>query len=684
VGCAATGFGPLFLSCNRSIYIIYYCGRQTIEEGALMRLLAIFDSSFAEAAVRCALAAGMALVALGTAHAMAETAKTDAAVPRTTPYPGGTWEPGPSQYGATVVDNVPIKMDDGIVLRASVAYPTDLASGQRAAGKFPVVIEHTPYVILAKPIVPNTYLTEHGYIYAVVRARGMGTSGGKVAFFSPREGMDGRAIINWAAHALDGADGRVALIGCSFPAGIAETDAAFAGPDSPLKAVIAACNGLDVVQRETWLVSGLTTTGFRSFTAYAPSLVGKTPAAIGFFGQVGSEIQAGGDAAYDRAFWRDRSPLRLARNIVDNGIPMLLWSGWRDILETGVMRAYTGLQNAYANRPLDAPMTSDQATTPRYQVIMGGWQHAEGLDAGIYLEWLDTWVRGVNTGIQNSSTPLHLYEGGSDRWVNLARYPVVNEYASWYLGAQDSLMTETPEEPGKAQPLLWGAPEQAGSKLTFMTPPLAKGATLAGPMSATIYASSSNTNLELIAKLFDVAADGTQVLITKGAVLGSQRELDRARSWTDRQGAIIWPWPKLQGDVDLQPGNVYQFEISLPGRVWGVNRGHRLALQLTTQTPRAICPEKGLPPENGTDPCGLTAPQSKTLPGGAYTILYGPETPSALHLPQLPWRAFQTAAAAVPPTAWSESERTLYTGSFTLPLDWGSVASPATPPVSKH
>lgn len=50
-------------------------------------------------------------------------------------------------------------------------------------------------------------------------------------------------------------------------------------------------------------------------------------------------------------------------------------------------------------------MASKQRTTPRCQLIMGGWEHAQGLDVGAYLQWLDTWVKGVDTGIQATQTP---------------------------------------------------------------------------------------------------------------------------------------------------------------------------------------------------------------------------------------------------------------------------------------
>ncbi|HEV2898604.1 MAG TPA: CocE/NonD family hydrolase C-terminal non-catalytic domain-containing protein [Pseudaminobacter sp.] len=72
----------------------------------------------------------------------------------------------------------------------------------------------------------------------------------------------------------------------------------------------------------------------------------------------------------------------------------------------------------------------------------------------------------------------------------------------------------------------------------FSTPPFAEGATIAGPISATIFASSSNTNLELIAALYDMAPDGFEQPISMGAVLGSQSRLDTERSWMDEDGTV--------------------------------------------------------------------------------------------------------------------------------------------------
>lgn len=589
-------------------------------------------------------------------------------------YPGGKWSPGPARFGVEVVEDVPVTMDDGVVLNASIAYPTDLASGRRARGPFPVVVEHMPYVQFAVPVKVNPFFAEHGYISVQVRARGLGKSGGEVQFLSPREGLDGKAIIEWAAHRLEGSDGRVGLIGCSWPGAIAMTGAAAVGPGSPLKAAVAACSGMENMHRQSWLNVGLPTMSFWQFAERGPQLTGNSAAGQRFFKRFADSILSGGDMAHDADYWRDRGRATLARRIVDNGVPMLLWAGWGDVLETGTVRAYVALQNAHAQRPLESPMEPGQRVTPRYQLIMGGWDHGQGLDMGVFLQWMDTWVKGVDTGIQDTPTPMHVFEPGSDRWLNLTGYPVVEQNTRWNLGAQGQLRPASSDVPAGRDELRYGEPGTPGAKLTYTSAPLAQGATIAGPMSVTLHASSSNTNLVFIARLYDVAPDGSAVLISRGASLGSQHRLDEAKSWRDATGTFTWPWPLLARDEYLTPNRNYRFDLALAPRQWGLRPGHRLRLELTTQTPADRCPATGLPPLNDSDPCRLTQPQERTVPGGVYAIGLGGATPSTLNLPLLPYQHFPAVRAAVLSYPWNEGQRAVggpHAEPFALPLDWG-------------
>ena len=592
------------------------------------------------------------------------------AIAEETGWPGGRWEPGPAKYGAVVADNIFITMDDGVKLEAVVAWPAELGTKKRAAGKFPVIVEHTPYVRLGADIRPNTYFTEHGYIYAVVRVRGMGASGGDVQFFSPRDGEDGRNIVKWAAERLEGSDGRIALIGCSYPGIMAFVDCAAVGKDSPVKAIISASNGLEGVNRQSFMVGGLPTTGFWNYTVHGLKMWGGSASGEKFLKDYTTQVIEGKDAAYDGEFWKERAPIELARRVVDNGIPLLLWTGWQDIVDYSAIRSYAALQNAFAGRPLSAPAAAGQPFSPKYQIVIGNWRHAVGLNSGIFLQWIETWLKGADTGLQKVKKPMHLYETGSERWLNVAGFPTVSSYTPLYLNCEGGLQRDIPAAAGASR-LDWTRPDKENGRLSFVTPAFDAGATLSGPISAVIYASSSNTNMVLIAKLYDVAPDGGETCVTKGAVLGSQRELDEERSWRDDSGVVVWPWPKLQEDSYLRRGEVYRLDISLAPRQWGVRPNHRLRFELTAQNPENIAPDDGVPPENGTDPCRLVGEQRSTVPGGKYRIMAGAKYPSALNLPLLPWEHFPAAASGVVPAEWSEHHRQIVNSYMTLPLEWG-------------
>src|SRR5207244_4206538 len=105
---------------------------------------------------------------------------------------------------------------------------------------------------------------------------GTGASGGEVDMYAHRDGLDGKAIVAWAAR-LAGSDGRMAMVGCSYPAALALCTAAAVGTGSPLKAIVAAYNGLEGVVRGSWMLGGLLTGGFR-YASNAPALQGNTPA----------------------------------------------------------------------------------------------------------------------------------------------------------------------------------------------------------------------------------------------------------------------------------------------------------------------------------------------------------------------------------------------------------------------
>jgi predicted acyl esterase len=322
------------------------------------------------------------------------------------------------------------------------------------------------------------------------------------------------------------------------------------------------------------------------------------------------------------------------------------------------LELYDALQNAYFHRPIYTPLRPGEPVTGRYQLIIGNWRHGGGIDPGIELEWFDTWLKHINTGLPTGTrTPIHVEELGDNRWVNLADYPMTSRYAPWFLGAGGTLTRIAPAGPG-ADAIVWAPPAQ--SSVAYTTPALSRGATLAGPLDLTVYAQSSGSDIELMADLFDVAPDGTSRQISHGGELGSMRALDPAKSWTDAAGRPIRPYLALLNDDLLPAGRLFRYDIPIQPQVWLLAPGHRLRLRISGQPDPAAC-QAGF--ENvpwmviGCKPRpAITA----LLVGDTFVIGRAKGAASYLNLPLLPYRYFRTIRSGITPTSRG----------VVLPLSW--------------
>jgi len=541
-----------------------------------------------------------------------------------------TWRrPVAPAFDHTAPVGVTVPMDDGVTLVGDVLYPADPVTKKRAPGRFPVLLVQNPYycdstgsslAFATTSTAGSTYYADHGYIYAVVCVRGTGRSGGEFDLWGPRQQRDGVALAGWAAHTLSGANGTVGMIGCSY-LGMTQLFTAAALPrDSGVKAIVPLCAGAEY-HREASFSGGVPTDTAITLPAGLGALMG--PRAGAWAAALGREIMAGGPRAYDDAWSKARAPGTVAEKVARTGIPVLLWSGYQDMYALGAQELYAYLQNAYAGRPVHAPMTPGQRTTPRYQLVMGPWGHGGGIDPTITLAWLDTWLKGRRTGIDRTDTPLHLYQQGSGKWVNTATVPMIRESTPYYLGAGGTLGSR---RTGGADAIAYGQ-----DSLTYTTTPFRHGTTIAGPISASLVASTSGTDLNLIGTLSDVAPDGTVTPLAAGSLVGSQRALDRRRTWYDVAGHDIRPYGAFTGALPLTPGRDYRLEFPMSSRIAEVAPGHALRLTVTTQSPASAC---GQP--TWTAPCYPTEPQQRTLPG-TYRLTLGV---SMVTLPLAPYGCF--------------------------------------------
>jgi putative CocE/NonD family hydrolase len=337
------------------------------------------------------------------------------------------------------------------------------------------------------------------------------------------------------------------------------------------------------------------------------------------------------------------------------------------------MMNYSGFQNAFAHRSVSAPMKRWQKPTGRYQLLQGPWYHlTAGTGWDIYrteLAWFDRWLKNEQTGIETVKQPLHLYSLGANSWFDTTHYPLTQAKPKtfWLDGGssgsgapslndgrltsdkpkassgQDQ-MVYTPATSPCARPVgQWSmgalqlvleeakAPEnpcdqddrsiQTGpGAVTYTTDPVKKTTTIAGPIDATIYASSTRPDVALVAFVEDVGPDGKSFPLTSGALLGSFRALDNKRSWFAPDGKPLAPYhPYTRASVQAVPeGQTTRYDIEVFPIVAELKPGHRLRLTLNTADSPHLLP---LPH------------QATNLAGGVYQVQRNAGNASFLEVP---------------------------------------------------
>jgi hypothetical protein len=616
----------------------------------------------------------------------------------------------------------PVTMSDGTIIRANVYYPT--SSGTEAAGPFPVLLQQTPYgkaFIAAGGALAGTdisYLVNRGYIVVVSDVRGTGDSGGNFDLFDPVQSTDGVTLARWAA-ALPHSDGKVGLFGESYMGINQFQTVSAAGPNSPIKAMfpiiagnelfpntvsqggipdaefslfyVALLSALDIsnpalqplteaAESQNWalLASGLANLPAVDL-AHAPQLVG--------FLKLVLDVETGtGDEGYDSAYWQARSPAHDLAAVVNDHIPAFLVGGWNDLFQAGEPLNYVGLQNLFDGRPQTAAMTANQPVTPRYQLLMGPWQHVttgNGVNmAAIQLEWFDTYLLGERTPLGDTITPLHMQELNTTQWFSSAQWPIPNAPATAFyfgggrsgsdsLSTNDGTLTTSAPTAAKASDLItwagvsspcdvqtdqWGAGLFAlgfgllkstdpcdsndvtlgagPGALTYTTAPFSQPEIISGPINATVYTASTTTDTELAATVETVSPSGVSRPLTSGALLGDLRATDATQSWSGGNGLpLLTVHPLTEASLaPIVPGQVVKQDIQIFPTFAQIPAGWRLRVTLTTsETPHLI----------------PTVAQTPGLIGGIYQIQRSAKAASVLNLPLAPVSAFWVPCGAL-------------------------------------
>lgn len=313
----------------------------------------------------------------------------------------------------------------------------------------------------------------------------------------------------------------------------------------------------------------------------------------------------------DGPYWRRLSPSTYFGRI---RIPMLHIGGWYDIFLDGTLAAYNGVRVkggsalARENQRLFIGPWHHSVASYR-QGRIGAVEYGEALREPefneVRLAFAEYWLKDRRTPLYVEDEPARVFTMGRNQWRTGADWPPAVRSERWMLHAgtgsprfslNDGLLSRQAAVPGAPpQRYLYDpmdpTPTRGGSglllfsywpdgltdygqqdqgpvdrrSLTFTSPALAEDLEIAGPVRLHLSASSSAVDTDWVARLCDVAPEGTSLNVVEGVL--------RARFRAS--GSL----PSL-----LEPGRIYTYELDMSATDYVFKAGHRLRLTVNSSS----------------------------------------------------------------------------------------------------
>jgi len=288
-------------------------------------------------------------------------------------------------------------------------------------------------------------------------------------------------------------------------------------------------------------------------------------------------------------------------------VPAMHFGGWYDIFLGGTIRNYLGMKESGAS----------ETARNGQKLIIGPWAHGArgstmagrhyfGIMAdpaatdvdGVHLRWFDHWLNDANNGITDDA-PVKIFVMGDDAWRDEQEWPLARAVETkFYLHSggkanskhgDGTLSTENPQSessdvflynPADPAPTTGGAlccnpyfaangaydqneVEERQDVLVYSTPPLEKDVEVTGPVTVTLWASTSATDTDFTAKLVDVCEDGCARNLTDGIIRARYRD-------------------SMSNPTLLEPGKAYRYEIDLWATSNVFKAGHQIRLEISS------------------------------------------------------------------------------------------------------
>jgi predicted acyl esterase len=499
--------------------------------------------------------------------------------------------------------DVPITMDDGLVLRADVfrpvkdgKYPVILSYGpyakslafqdgypsawQRMAEKHPDVTAGSSNLYQSWEVVDPEKWVPHDYICVRVDSRGAGCSPGFIDHFSPRETKDFYDCIEWAG-VQPWSNGKVGLNGISYY-GINQWQVASLQP--PHLAAMCVWEGAADWYRDMTHHGGMLSTFWENWYDMQVKTVQYGAGERGRRSRVHSELVCGPETLPESELARNRSDFgtEIASHPMDDDYHRARSAKWDKIVTPLFSAANWGGQGLHPRGNFEGYVRAASRQK---------WLEAHGIEHWTHfytdygreqqLRFFDCFLHGKKEGWAKQPKVL-LQVRHIDKFVPRAEseWPLKRtRWTKFYL--DPSAMTLTTKRLSGAAQLKFAAMNDG---LTFLTPPLAKETEITGPSALKLFASSSTSDADFFIVLRVFTGDLKEIVfqgaidphtpIGQGWLRASHRKLDKKLSKPYR------PYHAHDEKQPLKKNQVVELDIEIWPTSIVVPAGYRVGLSI--------------------------------------------------------------------------------------------------------
>ena len=496
--------------------------------------------------------------------------------------------------------NVPIVMNDGLVLRADIFRPDDTAP-------HPVLLTYGPYAkglafqdgypsaweIMARThpdvtagssniyqnweVVDPEKWVPHGYAVVRVDSRGCGASPGFIDHFSPRETQDFHDCIEWAG-VQPWSNGRVGLNGISYY-GINQWQVASTQP--PHLAAMCVWEGAADWYRDMTHHGGILSTFWANWFDMQVITVQHGAGEQGRRSRVTGELVCGPLSLNEAELAANRCTFGedIRAHPLDDDYHRARSPDWSKVVVPLLSAANWGGQGLHPRGNFEGFM---RAASPQKWLEAHGIEHWTHFytDYGraLQLRFFDHFLKGADNG-WDSAPRVKLQVRHPDRFEERdeTAWPLAStNWTRLYL-ANATLSTEA------AAPTMMMF-DAMGDGVTFLTPPMAAATEITGPCAVKLFVSSSTTDADIFVVLRVFTPDMRETVfqgaidphtpVGQGWLRASHRRLDLALTQPWR------PYHTHDAPQPLVPGEVVELDIEIWPTSIVVPAGHRIGLSV--------------------------------------------------------------------------------------------------------